>query len=82
MFHRKFADIGHTVSLQYGSGNFQIADWADLVTVHAISGPGVIDGLVSALETSKSNLKERACFIVAEMSSKETLATGSYQTGT
>lgn len=80
MEDRKFGDIGHTVSLQYGSGKFKIADWADLVTVHATPGPGIIDGLVSALETSKAQLEDRACFIVAEMSSKDTLATGPYQT--
>ncbi|XP_026281693.1 uridine 5'-monophosphate synthase [Frankliniella occidentalis] len=79
MEDRKFGDIGHTASLQYGAGCFQIADWADLVTVHAIPGPGIIDGLINCLENSKSQLKDRACFIVAEMSSKDTLATGSYQ---
>lgn len=78
MEDRKFGDIGNTVSLQYGSGHFHIADWADLVTVHAIPGPGIIDGLVSAFEMHKTQLKDRACFIVAEMSSSETLATGSY----
>lgn len=69
------------MGLQYGSGNCNIASWADLVTVHALPGPGVIDGLVNALETQKMHLKDRACFIVAEMSSKDTLATGSYRTG-
>ena len=78
MEDRKFGDIGHTVSLQYGSGTHKIAEWADLVTVHAIPGPGVVDGLVDAIETQKCSLKDRACFIVAEMSSKDTLAAGPY----
>ncbi|KAK3908709.1 Uridine 5'-monophosphate synthase [Frankliniella fusca] len=78
MEDRKFGDIGHTASLQYGAGCFNIADWADLVTVHAIPGPGIIDGLINCLENSKSQLSDRACFIVAEMSSKDTLTTGSY----
>lgn len=81
MFSRKFGDIGHTVNLQYGAGNFHIANWADLVTVHALPGPGIIDGLVSCLETHQSQLEDRACFIVAEMSSKDTLTTASYRSG-
>ncbi|XP_034243615.1 uridine 5'-monophosphate synthase-like isoform X2 [Thrips palmi] len=80
MEDRKFGDIGHTVGLQYVAGNFHIADWADLVTVHALPGPGIMDGLVSCLETHQSGLRDRACFIVAEMSSKDTLTTPAYRT--
>ena len=42
---RKFADIGHTVNLQYTKGPFPIAEWADLVTVHAIPGEGILQAL-------------------------------------
>merc|ERR1712038_672386 len=42
---RKFSDIGTTVSLQYHGGPFQISSWSDLVTVHALPGPGVLLGL-------------------------------------
>lgn len=38
---RKFCDIGNTVKKQSDA----ICKYADLVTVHAVSGPGVIDGL-------------------------------------
>ncbi|XP_034246401.1 uridine 5'-monophosphate synthase-like [Thrips palmi] len=79
MEDRKFGDIGNTVSLQYGAGNFSVAAWADLVTVHALPGPGIIDGLVSCLETHRAHLKDRACFIVAEMSCKDALTTASYR---
>ncbi|CAF1655700.1 unnamed protein product, partial [Didymodactylos carnosus] len=39
---RKFADIGNTVSLQYTKGLSQICEWADLVTVHALPGDGIL----------------------------------------
>ncbi len=42
---RKFADIGHTVVLQYTKGLFRIAEWADLVTVHALPGEGILQAL-------------------------------------
>jgi hypothetical protein len=72
-FGRKFADIGHTVSLQYSQGIHKISSWADLVTVHPIPGEGVITGLKSAV----TNL-HRGCFLVVEMSSAGNLASPNY----
>jgi len=43
--YRKFADIGNTVKLQYTKGLFQIAQWADLVTVHVLPGEGIVQAL-------------------------------------
>jgi orotidine-5'-phosphate decarboxylase len=70
---RKFADIGHTVSLQYSQGIYKICSWADLVTVHPVPGEGVVTGLKSAVAGL-----HRGCFIVVEMSSTGNLTTPSY----
>lgn len=75
MEDRKFADIGNTVSLQYCKGIYKIAEWADLVTVHAIAGQSIVDGLKNGL---KDVDESRGIFVVAEMSSKEALTTGEY----
>ena len=42
---RKFADIGNTVHHQYKNGIYNIADWADTVTIHLIAGDGTIKGI-------------------------------------
>lgn len=74
MEDRKFADIGNTVALQYGSGIYNIADWADLITVHTLPGQSILQGLKSALHENKN----RAVFLLAEMSSKGNLITPPY----
>ncbi|MFN4173582.1 MAG: orotidine-5'-phosphate decarboxylase [Parachlamydiaceae bacterium] len=63
---RKFADIGSTVQKQYAKGIYKIASFADIVNVHPLPGPGVIEGLI------KENNQVK-CLIVAEMSSKGNL---------
>lgn len=62
------------MSLQYSGGIYQIVDWADIVTVHAVPGPGVVTGLKSVT----GNLV-RGGLILAEMSSKGNLCTLEYQ---
>lgn len=75
MEDRKFGDIGNTVSLQYKHGLYKIAEWADLITVHPVSGASVIN----ALKTSLENIIEpRGIFLVAEMSCEGALTTGDY----
>lgn len=41
---RKFADIGK-ISRAQMAGQYNIRNWADLVTAHLISGPDIVDGL-------------------------------------
>lgn len=77
MEDRKFADIGNTVALQYGSGVYKIANWADLVTAHTVSGRSVLQGLKSALKPEVA--KPRAVFLLAEMSATGNLIDDKYK---
>ena len=68
---RKFADIGHTVQMQYRAGIYHIAAWSDFVTVHGIPGAGILQGLFDGIEGKSS-------FLLAKMSSKGNLMNETY----
>jgi len=70
MEDRKFADIGNTCSLQLGGGAYRIAEWADIVTAHALPGPSILNALAGV-----------AVVLVAEMSSEGRLTTAEYAQG-
>lgn len=68
---RKFADIGNTVKKQYRSGIYKIKNWANFITVHAIPGEGILQGLFEGVEN-------RSSFLLAKMSSKGNLMNDTY----
>ena len=74
---RKFADIGKTVQQQYQGGIYQIADWADLITVHSLPGPGCLSALQEV-----GLQKNRGVLLLAEMSSAGNLAGNEYSKAT
>ena len=60
---------------QVGAGVFAVAEWADLVTVHAIPGAGILQAL---REACQSRTRPLGCVLVAEMSSECNLITEEY----
>jgi len=70
---RKFADIGAIAKKQYSGGVYKIAEWAHIVTVHALFGSGLIEGLK---EVGLS--KGRGALMLAELSAKGNLIDDEY----
>ncbi|SCV04999.1 LANO_0G16270g1_1 [Lachancea nothofagi CBS 11611] len=73
---RKFADIGNTVKLQYSSGVYKIAQWADITNAHGVTGPGIVQGLKQAAQETTD--EPRGLLMLAELSCKGALAHGQY----
>ncbi|XP_016970813.2 uridine 5'-monophosphate synthase [Drosophila rhopaloa] len=78
MEDRKFADIGNTVSLQYGKGIYKISSWADLVTAHTLPGRSILQGLKAGLGEDGAS-KERGVFLLSEMSASGNLIDAKYK---
>lgn len=73
---RKFVDIGNTVQKQYSGGILRIHDWAHIVNCTVLPGPGIVQALEQVIQ--QGGHSERGVLILAEMTSKGSLATGSY----
>lgn len=80
---RKFADIGSTVKAQYAGGVYSIVKWADITNAHSVPGAGIVQGLESAANeyiasVSSTTKIDRGLIMLAELSSKGSLAVGEY----
>lgn len=54
-------------------GLFRISSWSQIVNAHVVPGPGVVQGL-----SAVGKPLGRGCLLIAQMSSKGSLATGEY----
>ncbi|KAI1114994.1 orotidine 5-phosphate decarboxylase pyrG-penicillium chrysogenum [Nemania sp. NC0429] len=76
---RKLIDIGNTVQKQYHGGLLRISDWAHIVNLSVLGGDGIVEALTQTIEDPGfAHPNERGFLILAEMTSKGSLATGSY----
>lgn len=73
---RKFIDIGNTVQKQYKGGVLKIHDWAHIINASVLAGPSIIQALEETIKSGDA--ADRAILILAEMTSKGSLATGDY----
>lgn len=64
---------GNTVALQYARGVHKIASWSHITNAHPVPGPSIITGLASV-----GKPLGRGLLLLAEMSTKGSLATGAY----
>ncbi|OAL54989.1 orotidine 5'-phosphate decarboxylase [Pyrenochaeta sp. DS3sAY3a] len=76
---RKFVDIGNTVQKQYHGGALHISEFAHIVNVSILGGEGIVEALSQVVHAPELGYKdERAFILLAEMTSKGSLATDNY----
>lgn len=73
---RKFCDIGNTVINQLNSG-FRYLEWADIFTVHSVSGPGVLDAISKAIGDYECQ-GEKGVLLISQMSTAGNLIDTEY----
>ena len=76
---RKFIDIGNTVQMQYHGGALRIFEWADVVNASLLAGDGIVKALAKTGTADDFEYKDKqGLLLLAEMTTKGSLATGSY----
>jgi orotidine-5'-phosphate decarboxylase len=76
---RKFIDIGNTVQKQYHQGTLRISEWAHIINCSVLPGEGIVEALTQTAQSPDFPYgSDRGLLILAEMTSKGSLATGSY----
>lgn len=76
---RKFIDIGNTVQKQYHGGTLRISEWAHIINCSVLPGEGIVEALTQTAKADDFPYgSERGLLILAEMTSKGSLATGDY----
>ena len=76
---RKFIDIGTTVQKQYHGGALRISEFAHIVNASILSGEGIVEALSQVMNAQSFPYKDaRALILLAEMTSKGSLATDDY----
>jgi orotidine-5'-phosphate decarboxylase len=73
---RKFIDIGNTVQKQYKGGALRIHEWAHIINATMLPGEGIIQALDQTIR--EGGIPERGILILAEMTSRGSLAVGEY----
>lgn len=76
---RKFIDIGNTVQKQYHGGTLRISEWAHIINCSILPGEGIVEALAQTASGADFPYgPERGLLILAEMTSKGSLAKGEY----
>ena len=76
---RKFIDIGNTVQKQYHGGALRISEWAHIINCAILPGEGIVQALAQTAQSADFPYgPDRGLLILAEMTSKGSLATGAY----
>jgi orotidine-5'-phosphate decarboxylase len=76
---RKFVDIGNTVQMQYHGGALRISEWAHLVNASILAGEGIVQALSQTYTAETFPYHgSRGLLLLAEMTTKGSLATGEY----
>jgi orotidine-5'-phosphate decarboxylase len=76
---RKFIDIGHTVQRQYHGGVLRISEFAHVANIAILSGDDCVTALSQVIKAPDFPYgSDRAFLLLAEMTSRGSLAIGEY----